>query len=73
MEPPLPPLRWAKVNISPSSPSFLHMQFCFPFGDSYILDGLSGQTRNSQRSNLGVEPSLCLMGGQDTEIITKMK
>lgn len=57
----------AKVNISPSSP-FSCMCRLFPFGDGDILDGLPDQTRNSPRSNPRVEPSLCLTGGQDTEL-----
>lgn len=61
---PHPPFLWAKVNMSPSSPSFLHAQCCSPCGDSHIPEGLPGRTRNSLRPNPRVEPPLCLTGDQ---------
>ena len=62
----------AKANVSPASPSILGVWFCFVFCD-YILDNLPGQTGKPLRANPGMEPSLCLLGDQDTELFAKMK
>lgn len=39
----------------------------------YILDGLPGQTGKPLRANPGMELTLCLLGGQDTELFAEMK
>jgi hypothetical protein len=42
-------------------------------GNSFILDGLPGQTGNILMANPGAKPSLGLIGGHNTELFDYAK